>query len=229
MVQVLTQKAIANALKGKWKEALAINIEILNQSPDDIDALNRLARAYSELGDFTKARKTVKQVLKIDPYNKIAQKGLEKWKNLKKGKIIKSNKISASLFLEEPGKTKIINLLNISSKKTLAKIDSGDELELNLHGHKVSVITKDGAYIGKLPDDVGAKLKKLIKMGNKYKVLAKSIKPNEIKIFIKEIANTPKTAGIPSFPTEKIDYIPFTSPELVHKRPELTSSEDEEE
>ena len=228
MVQALTQKAIANALKGKWKEALAINIEILNKSPNDIDALNRLARAYSELGNFTKARKTAKQVLKIDPYNKIAQKGLEKWKNLRKGKTVKSNKISANLFLEEPGKTKIISLLNISSKKILAKIDSGDELELNLHGHKVSVITKDGAYIGKLPDDVGAKLKKLIKMGNKYKVLAKSIEPNEVKIFIKEIANTSKTAGIPSFPTEKIDYIPFTSPELVHKRPELIPESEEE-
>jgi len=228
MVQVLTQKAIANALKGKWKEALAINVEILNKSPNDIDALNRLARAYSELGDFAKAKKITKQVLKIDRYNKIAQKGLEKWKNLKKGETTKSGKISATLFLEEPGKTKIINLLNISSQKTLAKIDSGDELEFNLHGHKVSVITKDSAYIGKLPDDVGAKLKKLIKMGNKYKVLAKSIKPNEVKVFVKEIVNTPKTANIPSFSTEKINYIPFTAPELVHKRSELISENEEE-
>lgn len=228
MVQALTQKAIANALKGKWKEALAINTEILNKTPNDIDALNRLARAYSELGDFAKARKTAKQVLKIDRYNKIAQKCLEKWKGLNKGETTKSGKISASLFLEEPGKTKIISLLNVSSPKTLAKIDSGDELELNLHGHKVSVITKDNAYVGKLPDDVGAKLKKLIKMGNKYKVLAKSIKLNEVKVFIKEIANTPKTADILSFPSEKINYIPFTTPELVHKKQNLTPEDEEE-
>lgn len=226
MVQVLTQKAIANALKGKWKEALAINTEILNETPDDIDALNRLARAYSELGDFAKARKAARRVLKIDRYNKIAQKCLEKWKGLNKGETTKSGKISASLFLEEPGKTKIINLLNVSSSKILAKIDSGDELELNLHGHKVSVITKDNTYVGKLPDDIGTKLKKLIKMGNKYKILAKSISPNQVKVFIRETESNPKTANIPSFPAEKINYIPFTAPELVHKREELLVDEE---
>lgn len=220
----LAQEAIDLALSGKWDKAIRVNEVILKDNQEDIDALNRLSRAYSEIGKIGKARKTAKKVLEIDPFNTIASKALQKWKGLKKGELYKSGPSSAQSFLEEPGKTKILNLLHPGSPKLIAKLDAGDEVKLNTHSHKVSVCTKDGKYIGRLPDDLSARLRKLIKYGNEYKAYVKSVNKDEVKIFIRETKRVPKLADIPSFSTDKIDYISFTPPELVHKRDEIISN-----
>ena len=214
----LAQKAVSEALLGNWKEALSLNIVLLKDNPKDVEALNRLARAYSELGNLTKAKSSAKRVLKIDPFNTIALKSLEKWKELKRGEILKSSPTSPQTFLEEPGKTKIVALIHVGDYKIIAKLDSGDELALNTRSHRISVLSIDGKYIGRLPDDLSARLKKLIKFGNEYKAFLKSANAKEVKIFIRETYRTQKLADIPSFSTERIEYISFTPPELVHKK-----------
>ena len=230
MEKDLAQEAIDLALSGKWDKAVKINEVILEENPKDVEALNRLARAYSELGNISTARKIAKNVLQVDPFNTIANKALEKWKELKRGETYKSHPSSAQSFLEEPGKTKIISLLHPGSNKIIAKLDAGDEVKLNTHSHKVSVCTKDGKYVGKLPDDLSARLRKLIKYGNEYKAYVKSANKKEVRIFIRETKRTAKLADIPSFSSEKIDYISFTPPELVHKRGDIaTNIENEEE
>lgn len=217
----LAQEAISQALSGNWDQAVKINKFILTQEPNDIDALNRLARAYAELGNLDKAKKTCQKVLKIDPFNSIATKAQIKWKELKKGDTYTSRPVSPVVFLEEPGKTKIVSLLHLGSSKILAKLDSGDEVQLSTHSHRVCVMGDDGKYIGKLPDDLSAKLRKLIKMGNEYQVFIKSIDKNDTKVFIRETKRSKKLSDVPSFQTEKFDYIPFTPPELVHKKEEI--------
>lgn len=223
----LAQHAISAALSGNWEKALEINKTILKGNPDDIDALNRLSRAHAELGDLAKARKTAKKVLCLDPFNTIATKSLEKWKGLKKGETYTSKPSSARMFLEEPGKTKILSLLHPGSSRMLAKLDSGDEVKLNSHSHRVSVISLDGKYIGRLPDDLSARLKKLMRYGNKYRVFIKSIDKSKVKVFIRETKRVKKLTDIPSFSTEKVDYVSFTPPELVHKKGEVLTEEEE--
>jgi len=217
----LAQKAINQALAGAWKDAVDTNLQILKENPNDIDSLNRLARAYAELGLMTKARLTAQKVLKIDSANPIAIKALEKWKVIGK-KMDKSQPqaaLSAEIFLEEAGKTKIAPLIHIGDKTVLASLDSGDEVNLLPHPHRVSIVTKDGKYIGRLPDDLAARLRKFIKLGNTFQVLIKSIENGEVKVFIR--------GNAPSFPPEKIDYVSFTPPELVHKEtPEIDLPED---
>lgn len=225
----LAQQAVSFALKGNWEKALKVNKAILKQNPSDIDALNRLARAYAELGDMKQARVTARKTIKIDPYNSIAKKCLAKWKALKKGETFTSSPSSANAFLEEPGKTKLVSLLHLGSKKILAKLDAGDEVNINTHAHRVSIVTAGGDYIGKLTDDLSARLRKLIKYGNEYKAFIKSVDTQEVKIFLREVKRSPKLADIPSFSAEKIDYISFTSPELVHKKSDVSGTEDEEE
>jgi len=230
MEKDLAQEAIDLALAGNWDKALKVNKIILEENPKDIEALNRLARAYAELGRIAQARKTSKEILTIDPFNTIANKALEKWKGLKHGETYKSGPSRPQSFLEEPGKTKIISLLHPGAPDLIAKLDSGDQVKLNTHSHKVAVCTKDGKYVGKLPDDLSARLRKLIKFGNEYEAYVKSVNKKEVKIFIRETKRVPKLVDIPSFSTDKIDYISFTPPELVHKRGEMTSNtEDEEE
>lgn len=225
----LAQQAILSALSCNWEKAIKLNQEILKEYPSDVDALNRLARAQSELGELNKARNTAQKVIKIDPFNTIAIKALSRWKNLQKVEVYASTPTKAYMYLEEPGKTKIICLIHLGSEKILANLDAGDEVLLNTHSHRVSITTLDGKYVGRLPDNLSARLRNLINMGNTYKTFIKSITCSEVKVFIREIERSAKLADIPSFSSEKIDYISFTPPELVHKKEDLLIPRDDEE
>jgi tetratricopeptide (TPR) repeat protein len=221
MESELAQEAIEKALAGNWKKAIELNKKILEIDPVNTDALNRLARAYAEEGNFTKARQYAEKVVKIDHFNTIAVKSLEKWRSLKKGETYTSGTPSAQSFLEEPGKTKIVSLMHIGDPKLLAKLDSGDEMQLNNHGHRASITTPDGKYVGRLPDDLSSRLRKLMRFGNKYRVFIKASDSKEVKVFIRETYRAKELSDVASFSSEKIDYVSFTPPELVHDKDEI--------
>lgn len=227
METTLAQKAIAEALAGNWAEAIKLNLQIIKAAADDVDALNRLAKAYSETGKMDLARKTANKVIEIDPINSIAKKCLEKWKVAKDIKNHShSTTITTDAFLEESGKTKIVHLVNTGDDQVFATLNPGEEVKMSCYSHKVSVATDNGKYIGRLPDDIAARIRNLIKYGNKYQVLIKSVQPKEVSVFIKEIERGAEAPDTPSFPTEKIEYVSFTPPELVHKDGPLDSVED---
>jgi len=224
MESSLAQKAISYALAGDWQKALEINLEILSLNPEDIDALNRLARCYSETGYAEKAVETTQKALKIDPLNPIAQKCLIKWKSARPDGNHSSPNPSGESFLEESGRTKIVTLINPGDCVVFANLDSGDEVRLSAYAHKVSVVDNGGKYIGCLPDDLAARLRNLIKKGNKYQILIKSIDSKDVTVFIRELENK---SGVASFPPEKMDYVSFTPPELVHRDiPEMGNTEE---
>lgn len=224
----LAQRAVSFALEGKWDDGVKINLEILSDSPDDIDALNRLAKCYSELGKIAEAKKTAQKVLDIDPLNSIAQKCLDRWSSLKKADKHVQTSTSPESFLEESGKTKIAPLMHIGDANVLAGIDAGDEVRFLPHTHRVSVTTTEGKFLGRLHDDLAARIRNLLKEGFKYQVLIKSVDPRKgITVFIRETAKGPHAKDATSFPPEKIDYVSFTSPELVHKdMPEIEIPEE---
>lgn len=211
-----TQKAVTLALSGQWNEAIEANLEILKNAPEDTEALCRLARAYSETGDIESARQSLKKVIEIEPTNQIAVKFIEKLKNAKKTGASPSLPTCSESFLEEPGRTKLVSLLNLGEPENIANLDPGEEVKLTSYSHRVSLTTHDGKYIGRLPDDIAARLRGLIKDGNKYQVLIKCVGPKEITVFIRETEKGAATNGVMSFPQEKIDYVSFTPPELVH-------------
>ncbi len=223
------QVAVASALSGKWDDAIKANLKIIEANPEDTEALCRLAHAYSETGRISDAKMVTNQVLKIDPTNLIALKFLEKLKVAKSGNNQVSSPIPNESFLEEPGKTKLIRLLNPGEPENYINLDPGEEVKLATYPHRVSVTSMDGKYIGRLPDDVAARLRGLIKDGNKYQVLIKCISPREkeITIFIRETQKGVGSANVPSFPPEKIDYVAFTPPELVHSDvPDVETTEE---
>ena len=203
----LAQRAISDALKGAWDEAVATNVKILKSYPDDTDALNRLARAYQEVGLIPKAKASAQKVLRIAPANPIAQKTLAKLKTFKKSDNNLHINITPESFLEIPGKTKLVGLIHPGDSSIIATLNSGDEVAFLTHPHRVSVTTPDGKYIGRLPDDLAARIRKLIKAGNKFQVLVKSIDTKNVKVFVK--------ADVTSFPPGKINYVSFASEESI--------------
>lgn len=218
MDDVLAQKAISNALNGNWEEAVDTNLQILKRSSKDIASLNRLARAYTELGEIKKATSITERVIKIDPTNKIALRALEKIKGLKEGETIASAPSDAKVFIEEPGKTKIVPLIHLGDPTIIARLDAGDEVILDCHCHRVQVSTIKNDYIGKLPDDISSRIKQLINLGNKFQAIIKSSDPKEVKVIIRETFKGKKAANIISFSSEKIDYVSFASPTLIRNQ-----------
>ena len=52
----LSRDAIALALKGEWERASEVNRAILELFADDVEAMNRLGKAYMELGRYVEAK-----------------------------------------------------------------------------------------------------------------------------------------------------------------------------
>lgn len=231
----LAQKAIEEALRGNWKEAVDLNEEIVEEEPKNKEALNRLARAYLELGKVTKSSGTYKKVLKLDPYNSIAQKALERLKSLKSSSVKKngssSSPIAANLFIEEPGKTKAVTLIHLGAPQIIVALDAGQSVLLEPHAHRVSVMTEYNEFIGRLPDDLSSRMIKLTQAGNKYLSYIRSVSPECVKIFIREVERAPQFKDSPSFPPqERTSYVAFTSPEDIHdERPDTSTAEESDD
>lgn len=224
----LSEQAITAALDCRWADALKLNKQILKLDPQNIDALARSAKAYIELGKSNLAKKYYTQVLSYDPYNPIALK------NLKIIKAFKSNgqphtvgdgkfRLSASLFLQEPGKTKIVNLLNVCEPQKLSSAFCGMKVEMIVKNRKLIVVDGDGGYLGVLPDDICHLLIRLLRGGNKYSLLVKSIRVNGLSVLIRETFRSKRFKNQPSF-LERGAYIP--SSEMISS---LDGKDDESE
>ncbi len=231
----LSQLAIQAALSGQWKDAIKINLSILKKNSHDIDALNRLARAYLETGFKTKSGEIYIKVLKIDKFNTIAAKNLELLKTVKIDRSRKSTPqdapgASISMFLEEPGLTKTVSLINLGDQKIIRNTRPGNPVNIVARGHNVAVVTASNQYLGRLPDDLASRLRLLINEGNTYSCWIRST-TDGLKIFIREIYRCSKYRHTPSFPlTEKLTYAAFTPPELVHEeKPDVLATEYQEE
>lgn len=226
----LAQQAVAAALAGHWQEATRLNKQILSQGNQDLDALNRLARAYIELGRTKNALTAYKKALRLDPYNTIAQKAVERLSQIRgKAKLNNTPAVAApaTSFLEEPGKTKTVSLIHLGAPNTLNRLNIGDLVHLVPHAHRVSVENHDSQYIGRLPDDISRRIIRLSRAGNQYEAYIRSVAPDSVRIFIREVARGQTVSDIQSFPpTEKPNYVAFTPPDLVHdERPDMGDDE----
>ena len=60
------------AAKNRWEEAIETNLQLMNLG-EDADTLNRLGKAYFELGRLAEARESYQNALRINPANTIAR------------------------------------------------------------------------------------------------------------------------------------------------------------
>jgi len=204
--QHLSQLAIDAALDSRWEEALKLNRKIIKVDPQNVDALARLARVYMEQGRLNLAKKYYLEVVKIDPYNPIALKNLKIIKSFKvngqTNGVIHLNhlgKLSASLFLQEPGKTKIVNLLHVAEPQKLSQTYCGMPVDLTIKHRKITIVDAQKNYLGVLPDDISYLLLRLLKGGNKYALFIKAIKVNGLAVLIKETFRSKRFKNQSSF------------------------------
>lgn len=193
-------QAIESALMGDWQSAIELNQELLKENPNDIETLNRLAFAYTALGKIKNAKDVYQTVLKLDGKNPIALKNLKRLsenKNTPKNLTV-IGQIN-NMFLEESGKTKVVELVNVAQPKIIANLMTGELLVLSIKRLKIFLLDQKKRYVGMLPDDLGKRLIKFIKGGNSYQAFVKSIENHQITVFVKETNRSNRFKNQPSF------------------------------
>lgn len=200
MITLKTQ-SIQSALSGDWENAVSTNKKLIKEDPTDIDALNRLAFAFTILGKTKDAKSTYQKVLKLDQLNSLALRNLKKLDNHKNS--VSNSSANGLLvnnsFIEEQGKTKIVELVNIAQSSIVDTLRTGQSLKLSIKRLKIFVLDSDNRYVGVLPDDIGKRLIKFLKAGNQYDAFVKLAMGHHLIIFIKEVRKMARFKDQPSF------------------------------
>lgn len=195
-------QAIQAALQGNWDEAISQNLALLKESPNDTDTLNRIAFAYTITGKLKEAKETYRRVLTLDNKNPIALKNLQRLIDMAasdtKQRSYKINNL-ASLFLEEQGKTKVIDLINIADKKIIAHQRTGDILTLTPKRFKIFLYDMQKQYVGMLPDDIGRRIIEFINGNYTFTAYIKYAQGTKVTVFVKEINRSNNLHNQPTF------------------------------
>ena len=196
--KVLIEKSIASALNQDWHQAIEINLEILQQNPYHIATLNRLAKAYREIGQVDRAIQTYEQTLQYDRFNTIAQKNLGLLQKWLKHNCNYNGKRYNTEFIDEPGKTKVLPLIRLGESNILTTLEPGQIVDMNIKSHYICITTHNNEHIGALTDDISYRLKQFIDNGYVYQSVIKDASIKRVHIFVKE-AGRPDNYHSPTF------------------------------
>ncbi|HEX7017675.1 MAG TPA: hypothetical protein VF209_02080 [Patescibacteria group bacterium] len=194
----LQTRSINAAKTQDWPTAIQTNQEILAIEPANIGALNRLGVALLQTGDTKNAQLQFEKVLQLDKSNTIAKKQLEHIKS----KRIPSLTFAREHFIEEPGKTKVVELHRLANKDVLEELSLGDGCVLKSKNRYISVESNRG-YVGALPEDLSFRLTKLMNSGNTYECYIHSVNGASCSVYLKETKRSKKNEHINSFPLSK--------------------------
>lgn len=199
-IPTLENQAIQATKTQDWQLALSLNLQILEQEPNNIPALMRSGIAYVQLEEKSKAVAAFEQVITLDKSNALAKKHLEKLK--RNQKILLSRLPSNEELIEEPGKSKTVELHRLAGKEQLENLSVGQLCQLKLKNRFISV-EFDKVYIGSLPEDLSARLSKLMNTGNTYNCYIQSLSSTSCSVFIKEVSRSKQNEYVHSFPVAK--------------------------
>jgi tetratricopeptide (TPR) repeat protein len=203
-----SKQAIALAMEGRWQEVVAANKALLESFPDDVDAFNRLGRAYLELGEYALSKEAYEKALQLDPYNNIAQKNINRLSRLSEGVTTTEGgirKVEPQQFIKEVGKAGVVNLYRLAPPDVLAKAVAGASVNLKISGPSLVVENDQGEYLGTVEPKHGLRLLKLIEGGNKYSAAIVGSSEASVTVIIRETYQDPSQSGKLSFPPKEVE------------------------
>lgn len=229
-----SQEAIALAMQSRWQEAVAVNQSIVESFPTDIDAYNRLGRAFIELGDFARAKEAYGRALELDSNNVIAERNLHRLSLLPESQMpVKEERreVAPNLFIGDMGKAGVVNLQNLAPQEVLARMTAGNQVYLEVRGQQLVVQNEGGEYLGRVDPQYGFRLAKLIEGGNQYTVAIVSLDNDRAKVLIREVFQHPSQLGRLSFPVKAVEgFHPHVKDTLLrHEAMEEEALEDSED
>ena len=205
LIRQKSKQAIALAMEGRWREAVEANRDIIADFPGDVDAYNRLGRAYMELGEYEQARGAYGQTKKLDPFNTIAAKNLRRLSHLKEASPAAEGgfqRVEPQVFIEETGKAGVVSLYRLAPKEVLAGVDAGDRVNLKVVGSSLMVENIKQQYLGQVEPRHSQRLIRLMEGGNRYTATVISSAEDMMAVIIRETYQHPSQGGQLSFPSK---------------------------
>ena len=205
------ERAIALALRNKWGEAVEVNHAILEETRDDVDALNRLAKALLELGSMDEAREALRRVQALAPSNVIANRNAERLTRTEADKTehpLPTNPdtiFSLDIFMEEAGKSTTTSLIDTGDPAVFQRLTGGEQVDLVRDESRLRVYSRRGDFLGRVPPRLARKLTELMDGGNVYAAAALHFADEEVRVIIREIHQDPSQSGRSSFPPQRPD------------------------
>jgi tetratricopeptide (TPR) repeat protein len=205
--QQRSKEAIDLAMQARWQEAVSINREIVQDFPEDVDAYNRLGRAYMELGKYKQAREAYKSAVKLDPYNAIASRNIRRLNDIKEsdGYEVEAVKVEPQQFIEEIGKAGVVTLNDLAPKEKRARVVAGDRVYLKANGSILTVESSRGEYIGRVEPKHAQRLARLMQGGNQYSATVVRSTAETMTVMIRETFQHQSQAGKLSFPPKGME------------------------
>lgn len=228
--QQRSKEAIDLAMQARWKEAVTVNREIVQGFPEDVDAYNRLGRAYLELGQYKQAREAYKSAVKLDPYNAIASRNIRRLNDIKETDRaeVETVKVEPQQFIEEIGKAGVVALSDLAPKEKRARVVAGDRVNLKANGSLLTVESSRGEYIGRVEIKHSQRLARLILGGNQYSATVVRSTAETMTVMIRETFQHPSQAGKLSFPPKGMEeFRAYGSDKLSKIESEVEGDEDE--
>ena len=227
-----SRKAIALAMEGRWREAVEANKEILGLIPSDVETLNRLGRAYTEMHDYAQAKLAYQKAKELDPYNSIAEKNLKRLADLAEqegGSEEDERPVEPRYFIEETGKAGVVRLVNLAPRQVLARMVAGDRLNLKPADGNLVATDTAGTVLGWVEPRHGQRLARLMAGGNKYQASVVSGSDDGLSVMVREIYQDPSQIGLLSFPSKGLESLhPYVSEKLIRSRMEFEEENAEE-
>ncbi len=200
----LSEQAVKLAVSSRWDDAVTVNREILRVFGQDSDALNRLGKALSEVGQVSEARKSYARAIELDPTNTIARRNLDRLAG-RKDSVAASQPpslLDTRLFVEETGKSTVATLQAVNNARKVV-IDSGDVVNLEAQGNAVNVVATSGEYLGMVTPRIGLRMSRMMRAGNQYSA-ALVTSTGALKVMLRETFQHPSQIGRVSFPQSRL-------------------------
>ena len=236
--RVLHEQAVRAALDAQWDDALAINKEIVERTPKDAEAFNRLGRAHLALGQYDEARDAYGRALKADPANMIARRNLQRLDTRRRAGVpepiadlaadseatARTTLPRTSVFIEEVGKTWVDELVNPAAAELLADIPPGEQLVLVVEEDRLNVHRSDmgepGALLGVIEAKTAERMVGLAERGNRYEVYALGLSGQSLRVILREVHHDPSLGNTVSFPRQITSRAYLRERDLLRQRDE---------
>lgn len=202
----MIEEARQAALAGEWSRAIEINQQLLERTPRDAEAYNRIGRAQLEQGNYAEATEAYTQALKMDKANIIARRNLQRLDLLRKtaGEATPSAATAprTAVFIEEVGRTWVDELVNPVELERLALISPSEQLQLEVVDGVLFVTTEDGTRLGQVEEKTAERIVQLMQNGNLYEVYALGISSRSLRVILREVYRDPRNGNLVSFPRQ---------------------------
>ena len=210
-VDLMQAAAIGHAMAGEWGDAISANLKLIAHDPSDLEAHNRLGKAYTSLGRNKDAIRAYRAALAISPVNLIAQRNLARLEAMDGGVNI-ADGVGAAVEMARvtgsvDGSAIVTRLERTAGPDVLEGIAAGDKLNLEASPAGVRVSTTSGKYLGVVNGKLSVRIAKLIVRGNRYEAFAAGGGATGFPIQIVESFKHTDLAGVISFPNQYVERL----------------------